>query len=90
MGKGIFVMVDEELLKRFNEVAKSMGLTRSEAIRSAMEVFINMNINTSETHTHRIRGLVKSKFTLQELEERINLSKMTLLNIDIEESKQRP
>ena len=27
MGKGIFVRVDEELLERFNEVAKSMGLT---------------------------------------------------------------
>ena len=75
MGKGIFVRVDEKLLERFNEVAKSMGLTRSEAIRRAMEVFINMNIDTSETYTHRIRGLVKSRFSLQELEEIYRISK---------------
>lgn len=65
MGKGIFVRVDEELLERFNEVAKSMGLTRSEAIRRAMEVFIDINKNTSETYTHRIRGWLKASFLLR-------------------------
>ncbi len=75
MGKGIFVRVDEKLLERFNEVAKSMGLTRSEAIRRAMEVFIDINKNTSETYTHRIRGLVKSKFSLKELEKIYRVSR---------------
>ncbi len=75
MSKGIFIRIDEELLKRFSEVAKSMGLSRSEAIRKAMEAFIAMNTSKSETFTRKIRGIVKSKFSSKELEEIYTVSR---------------
>jgi len=65
--KVIFIRIDKKLLERLSKVAKSMGLNRSEAIRRAMEMFISMREDFS--YTRRMRGLVKSKFTLKELEE---------------------
>lgn len=40
MSKGIYFRIDESLLEKLDEVAKSMGLSRSEAIRLAIENFI--------------------------------------------------
>ncbi len=66
--KGIFIRVERELLERFTRVAESMGLSRSEAIRRAMEAFIEAQ--TGQSLTSKMRGLVRgSKLTLRELEE---------------------
>jgi len=64
---GIYLRVDKRLLDRFTRVAEAMGLNRSEAIRRAMEMFIA--VSEKKSMTSRMRGLVKSKFTLRELEE---------------------
>ncbi len=65
--KGIYLRVDKELLERFTRVARALGMSRSEAIRRAMEMFII--INEEGLMTPKMRGLVKSKLTLKELEE---------------------
>jgi len=64
---GIYVRVSKELLEEFTKIANALGLSRSEAIRKAMELFIMLQKN--KTMTSKMRGLVKSKFTLKELEE---------------------
>ena len=66
--KGIFICVERELLERFTRVVESMGLSRSETIRRAMEAFIEAQ--TGQSLTSKMRGLVRgSKLTLRELEE---------------------
>ncbi len=64
---GIYVRVDKELLDKFTKVARSLGMSRSEAIRKAMEMFIATHLGGSLTS--RMRGLVRSKLSLRELEE---------------------
>ena len=71
--KGIYIRVDKELLDRFSKVARSMGLNRSEAIRRAMEMFIASGGKSSRTR--RMRGIVKSRFSLKELEDLYQVSK---------------
>ncbi|MBS7611393.1 hypothetical protein KEJ27_04210 [Candidatus Bathyarchaeota archaeon] len=66
--------VSEELLREFTRTAKSLGLTRSEALRKAMELFIASS--SGGTVTSRMRGLVKSKLSLRELEEAYMVSKL--------------
>ena len=65
--KGIYIRVDEELLRRLDEVARRLGYMRSEAVREALRRFILFSEPGGETS--RIRGLVKSRLTLRELEE---------------------
>ena len=65
--RGLYLRVDDELLRRFTEVARSLGMSRSEAIRRAMEMFIHSG--SGSTMTARMRGFVKSRLTLRELEE---------------------
>lgn len=65
--------VDEELLRKFTEVARALGMSRSEALRKAMEMFIT--VNEEGLMTPKMRGLVKSKLTLRELEEAYLVSK---------------
>lgn len=68
MGKrGLYVRVDEELLSEFTRKARALGLTRSEALRRAMEAFVTSTREPSMTS--KIRGSVKSKLSLRELEE---------------------
>lgn len=67
MTQAIYVRIDEELLRKFDDVARRMGYMRSEAVREAMRKFILATEGASETR--KIRGLVKSKLTLKELEE---------------------
>ena len=55
------------MLRKFTEVARALGMSRSEAIRKAMEMFIT--VNEGSLMTPKMRGLVKSKLTLKELEE---------------------
>lgn len=64
---GIYLRVDRRLLEEFTRVAEVLGMSRSEAIRKAMEMFIAANRGTSMTS--KMRGLVKSKLALRELEE---------------------
>lgn len=68
MGKrGLYVRVDEGLLSEFTRRARALGLTRSEAVRKAMEDFITSASN--ESMTSKMRGFIKSKLSLRELEE---------------------
>ncbi len=64
---GVYVRIDRKLLEEFTKVAESLGMSRSEAIRKAMEMFLETR--RGETRTSKIRGLVKSKLSLRELEE---------------------
>ncbi|MCD6114448.1 MAG: ribbon-helix-helix protein, CopG family [Thermoprotei archaeon] len=71
--KGVFIRVNEDLLEEFTKVALSRGLSRSEAIRKAMEEFIVKSRKKSVTS--QMRGLVRSRFSLKELEEVYLVSK---------------
>jgi len=71
--RDIYLRIDEELLKKFTKIAKMLGMSRSEAIRKAMEMFIISK--SGKSITSRMRELVKSKLTLRELEEIYLVSK---------------
>lgn len=73
VSRGVFVRVSEELLEEFMSIARSRGLSRSEAIRRAMEEFIIREKGVSLTS--KMKGLVKSRFSLKELEELYLVSK---------------
>jgi len=64
---GVYIRVDRRLLEEFTKVAEMLGMSRSEAIRRAMEEFIAAQ--KGESMTSRMRGIVKSKLSLKELEE---------------------
>jgi len=64
---GVYIRVDSKLLEEFTKLARSLGMSRSEAIRKAMELFLE--VYRGESVTSRMRGLVKSRFSLKELEE---------------------
>ncbi len=67
---GVYFRVNKELLEKFTKLAESLGMSRSEAIRKAMEMFIERyGRKDRETMTSRMRGIVKSKLSLRELEE---------------------
>ncbi len=65
--KGIYLRISEDLLKEVDKLARSMGISRSEAIRLAIQKFIEGS--EGETYTHRMRGIVKTSLTHEELEE---------------------
>lgn len=65
--RGIYIRLDDDFLRRFDDAARRLGYLRSEAIREAMRRFI-MSIEGGR-ETSKIRGLVKSKLSLRELEE---------------------
>ncbi|RLG84937.1 MAG: hypothetical protein DRO39_06785 [Thermoprotei archaeon] len=66
----VCLRVDEELLEEFTQVARLLGMSRSEAIRKAMEMFIASNRpGRGSSMTARMRGLVRSGLSLKELEE---------------------
>ena len=67
---GVYFRVNKELLEKFTKLAESLGMSRSEAIRKAMEMFIERyERKDRETMTSRMRGIVKSKLSLREREE---------------------
>ncbi len=67
---GVYFRVNRELLERFTKLAESLGMSRSEAIRKAMEMFIERyERKDRETMTSKMRGIVRSKLSLRELEE---------------------
>ena len=64
---GVYVRVNSRLLEEFTRVARALGMSRSEAIRRAMELFLE--VHRGESFTSRMRGLVKSRLSSRELEE---------------------
>ena len=66
MSKGLYIRIDEALLQRLDRACRSMGHTRSEAVREAIRRFALTE--QSATRTHQIRGLVKSKLSAEDLE----------------------
>jgi len=67
---GVYFRVSKELLEEFTRVARSLGLSRSEAIRRAMELFIERYRGNEKTLTEKMRGILKgSKLSSRDLEE---------------------
>jgi len=67
---GVYFRVSKELLEEFTRVARSLGLSRSEAIRRAMELFIERYRGNEKTLTEEMRGILKgSKLSSRDLEE---------------------
>ena len=67
---GIYFRVNKKLLEEFTRVATSLGLSRSEAIRRAMELFIEKYRRNEKTLTEEMRGILKgSKLSSRDLEE---------------------
>ncbi|RLG03217.1 MAG: hypothetical protein DRN61_05170 [Thaumarchaeota archaeon] len=64
---GVYIRVNKDLLDRLTKVARALGMSRSEANRKAMEMF--MASTMKESMTSGMRGLVKSRLTLKELDE---------------------
>jgi metal-responsive CopG/Arc/MetJ family transcriptional regulator len=64
---GVYVRVDSRLLEEFTRIAHTLGMSRSEAIRKAMELFLD--VYRGESATSRMRGLIRSRLSLEELEE---------------------
>jgi len=62
MGKGIFVRMDEDMIKKIDRLAKKLKRTRSDIIRDAVKALLMHE----EMMTDRMRGLVKIK--LKDLE----------------------
>jgi len=67
MSKTLLVRMDKQLLKKINQLSKRLGCTRSEIIRKAVREF-DTQITKGE-RTSKMRGLVKSKISLERLEE---------------------
>ncbi len=67
MKKGLYIRIEDSLLRALDRLSARLGYTRSEAVREAVRRFITMDVEYSETR--RMRGIVKSKLSLRELDE---------------------
>ncbi len=67
MSETLLVRMNEQLLKKINQLSKRLGCTRSEVIRKAVREF-DAQVTRGE-HTSKMRGLVKSRISLERLEE---------------------
>ena len=73
---GIYIRINKKLLEEFTKTAQLYGMSRSEAIRKSMEMFIQSSRRRrKKTMTSEMRGIVKSKLSLRELEEAYLVSK---------------
>ncbi len=73
---GIYIRINKKLLEEFTKTAQLYGMSRSEAIRKSMEMFIQSSRRgRKKTMTSAMRGIVKSKLSLRELEEAYLVSK---------------
>ncbi|ALL01629.1 hypothetical protein Pyrde_1586 [Pyrodictium delaneyi] len=61
----IYVRVPQELLKEFDRVAQEHGLSRSEAIREAMKLFIYYS---KAPDVKKLRGIIETKVEADELD----------------------
>ncbi|MEX2689239.1 MAG: CopG family ribbon-helix-helix protein [Candidatus Njordarchaeia archaeon] len=57
MSKGIFVRMDEDMIKKIDRLAKKLKRTRSDIIRDAVKALLMRE----EMMTDKMRGLVKIK-----------------------------
>ncbi len=67
MKKGLYIRIEDSLLRGLDRLSAKLGYTRSEAVREAVRRFITTDVEYSETR--KVRGIVKSKLSLRELEE---------------------
>ncbi len=67
MKKGLYIRIEDSLLRALDKLSARLGYTRSEAVREAVRRFITMDVEYSETR--RMRGIVKSKLNPRELDE---------------------
>ncbi len=67
MKKGLYIRIEDSLLGALDKLSTRLGYTRSEAVREAVRRFIATDMEYSETR--RMRGIVRSKLSLKELEE---------------------
>ena len=74
MSKGVFVRMEDSLLKKLDKLSKKLGYSKSEVIREAVKGY-ETRVTRGE-HTKKIRGLVKSKLTLDEIEELYSRSRV--------------
>jgi metal-responsive CopG/Arc/MetJ family transcriptional regulator len=65
--RGLYIRIEDSLLRGLDSISSKLGYSRSEAVREAVRRFITTDLEYSETH--RMRGIVKSKLGLKELEE---------------------
>jgi len=66
MKRGLRVRVSGKPLRRFTEKARRLGFIIGKALRKAMEPFATTR---GPSATTRMRGLVKSRLSYEELEE---------------------
>ncbi len=62
----VLVRLDNLLAEELDRIAKSLGVSRAELIRIALRQFIE---SKQKLRTEEIRGIVRPKMTLRELEE---------------------
>ncbi len=60
----VLVRLDEELNRKLENLARMLGVSRAEVIRMALREFLR-----EEKKTKKMRGLIKSKLSLDQLEE---------------------
>ncbi len=67
----IYVRVPSDLLREFDEVAQAHGMSRSEAIRESMRLFIKYSRAPT---VKKVRGIVEgTKISVEKLEKLVRL-----------------
>jgi len=61
----IYVRVPQELLQEFDRVAQEHGLSRSEAIREAMKLFIYYS---KAPDVKKLRGIIEADIEAEEID----------------------
>ena len=61
----VYVRVPQELLREFDRVAQEHGLSRSEAIREAMKLFIYYS---KAPDVKKLRGLIEASIEAEEID----------------------
>ncbi len=67
MSSQVLVRLDESLAEELDKMARSLGVSRAELVRIALRHFLRRR--RGELKTKQIRGMVRSKLSLEELEE---------------------
>ena len=67
MSSQVLVRLDGSLAEELDRMAKSLGVSRAELVRIALRHFLKRE--KRDLKTKQIRGLVKSRLSLEELEE---------------------
>ncbi len=67
MSSQVLVRLDKSLAEELDRMAKSLGMSRAELVRIALRHFLRTG--RGDLKTKQIRGLIRSKLSLEELEE---------------------